>query len=123
MSTEADFDFFSVRNACLMFLIWLSITNPTFLSLLFDISVPSVHYLIRRLMPIHVFLRHLKPFIKWPLIHELEAVSGIWSKLPIAVGSIDGTSHEIYRPIVEPQDHYYSGHRQYHAMYTYPNYC
>ena len=31
---------------------------------------------------------------------------GAWPQLPNAVGSIDGTLHEIYRPIVEPQKHY-----------------
>ena len=43
---------------------------------------------------------------------------GAWPQLPNAVGSIDGTSHEIYGPIVEPQKHYYSGHRQYHAIHA-----
>ena len=35
-----------------------------------------------------------------------------------AVGSTDGTSHDIYRPIVERQENYCSGHRQYHAIHT-----
>ena len=36
-------------------------------------------------------------------IQEWDAMGGLWPKLHYAVGSIDGTSHEIYKPIVEPQ--------------------
>jgi hypothetical protein len=43
---------------------------------------------------------------------------GVWSKLPFALGAIDCTSHEIYRPGNEPQEQYYSGHRCYHAIHT-----
>jgi hypothetical protein len=28
-----------------------------------------------------------------------------WPNLPYAVGAIDGTSTEIYRPMIEPQQH------------------
>ena len=107
----------SIRNACLLLIIWLR-HHPSyfFLSSLFGISVCSVHRIIRRLIP--VFLRHLKRFIRWPTWQEWDAMRGIWPELHDAVGSIDGTSHEIYRPIVEPQEQYYSGHRQYHAIHT-----
>ena len=37
------------------------------------------------------------------------------------VKAIDGTSHEIYRAQVEPQETYYSGHRNYHAIHVYPD--
>ena len=40
------------------------------------------------------------------------------AKLPSAVGAIDGTSHRIYRPEVEPQELYYSGHRHFHCIHT-----
>lgn len=107
----------SLRNACLLFLIWLRhYPSYFFLATLFNISVSSVHQFIRRLMP--VFNRLLKPYIKWPSRREWNAMRGTWPELPDAVGSIDGTSHEIYRPIVEPQEQYYSGHRQYHAIHT-----
>ncbi|XP_053390139.1 uncharacterized protein LOC128553052 [Mercenaria mercenaria] len=45
-------------------------------------------------------------------------MSGRWCKIPNAVGAIDGTSLQIYRPSVEPQEQYYSGHRQHHAVHT-----
>ena len=100
-----------------MFMIWLRRYPSYFiLSTLFDISVTQVHYIIRKLVPI--FRRHLQAFVKWPIINERGSMRGAWPQLPNAVGSIDGTSHEIYRRIVEPQEHYYSGHRQYHAIHT-----
>ena len=45
------------------------------------------------------------------------AFSSRWLKV-CAVKANDGTSHEIYRPQVEPQETYYSGHRNYHAIHT-----
>jgi hypothetical protein len=39
----------------------------------------------------------------------------VWPKLPSAVGAIDGTSFEIYKPRTEPQELYYSGYRHDHA--------
>lgn len=36
----------------------------------------------------------------------------------MAVGSIDGTYYEIYRPSSEPQEQFYSGHRCYHCINT-----
>ena len=42
-------------------------------------------------------------------IQEWDAMGGVWPELHNTVGSIDGTSHEIYRPIVEPQEQYYLG--------------
>ena len=46
-----------------------------------------------------------------------------WRFFPDAVSffsccCIDGTPHEIYRPQVEPQAQFYSGHRHYHVMNT-----
>jgi hypothetical protein len=35
-----------------------------------------------------------------------------------AVGCMDGTPHEIYRPEAELQWEFYSGHRHYHLMNT-----
>ena len=97
-----------------MFMIWLRHYHSYFfLSALFDISVTRVHFIIRKLVPI--FRRQ---FVKWPTINEWGSMRGAWPQLPNAVGSIDGTSHEIYIPIVEPKEHYYSGHRQYHAIHT-----
>ena len=36
----------------------------------------------------------------------------------MCIKAIDRTSHVIYRPQVEPQETYYSGHRNYHAVHT-----
>ena len=115
--TVLRFRLMSLRNRCLMFMIWLRhYPSYFFLSTLFDISVTQVHFIIRKLVPI--FRRHLQAFVKWPIINEWGSMRGAWPQLPNAVGSIDGTSHEIYRRIVEPQEHYYSDHRQYHAIHT-----
>ena len=59
----------SLRNRCLMFMIWLRhYPSYFFLSTLFDISVTRVNYIIRKLVPI--FKRHLQAFFKWPTINE-----------------------------------------------------
>ena len=36
----------------------------------------------------------------------------------MTVGVIDGTSHRIYRPEVEPQELYYLGYRHIHCLHT-----
>ena len=56
----------------------------------------------------------MKTYIKSPTRQEWESMRGPWSTLSNAIGSMD----EIYRPIVEPQEHCVSGHRQYHAINT-----
>ena len=48
-------------------------------------------------------------------MEEWTNLQGRWQKLPFA---IDGTSTEIYRPGIEPQEHYYSGNRHYHCIHT-----
>lgn len=42
----------------------------------------------------------------------------VWRKLPSAVGALDGTSFEIYRPKTEPQELYYSGFKHFHAIHA-----
>ena len=50
-------------------------------------------------------------------LSEIECrVNGVFFLMPW--GCIDGTPHEIYRPQVEPQAQFYSGHRHYHVMNT-----
>ena len=39
-------------------------------------------------------------------------------KIADAVGAIDGTSNEIYRPLTEPREQFYSGNRSYHCLHT-----
>ncbi|CAG2210778.1 unnamed protein product [Mytilus edulis] len=65
---------------------------------------------------IPIFEETYSRLIHWPSLDEWQDLQGGWGKLPFAVGAIDGTSTEIYRPITEPQEQYYSGHRQYMLM-------
>jgi hypothetical protein len=39
-------------------------------------------------------------------MEEWTNFQGSWQKLPFDIGGIDGTSTEIYRPGIEPQEHY-----------------
>ena len=79
------------------------------LSSLFDVSVSIVQDEINICWPI--FEEYFGSFVRWPTLNE-------WQKLPLAVGAIDGTPSEIYRPQTEPQGHYFSGHRHYHCIHT-----
>ena len=45
--------------------------------------------------------------MQWPTIHEWREKRGSWAKLESTVGAIDGTSTEIYRPQIEPQELYF----------------
>ncbi|VDI35805.1 Hypothetical predicted protein [Mytilus galloprovincialis] len=60
---------------------------------------------------IPIFEETYSSLIYWPSLDEWQELQGGWGKLPFAVGAIDGTSTEIYRPITEPQEQYYSGYR------------
>ncbi len=42
----------------------------------------------------------------------------LWPKIPNAVAAIDGTSHRIYRPLIEDQREFYSGYRGMHCFHT-----
>ena len=50
-------------------------------------------------------------------LREWWGFRGNWEKIADAVGAIDGTSNEIYRPITEPQEKVYSGNRSYHCLH------
>lgn len=56
--------------------------------------------------------------ISWPSLDEWNRLRGNWRSFPNAVGCIDGTLHEIYRLLTEPQREFFSGHRHYHLMNT-----
>lgn len=86
------------------------------LALIFDISPSTVSALIHRVIP--VLWRYFHNQVVWPTNAEWNALRGNWRNVPNAVGCIDGTPHEIYRPEVEPQRQFYSGHRHYHLMNT-----
>ena len=76
----------------------------------------TVSAIIHRVVP--VLWRFFENQVSWPSIAEWNALRGIWPPFPDAVGCIDGTPREIYRPEVEPQWEFYSGHRHYHLMNT-----
>ena len=86
------------------------------LSLIFDVGVTTVHDEINWGIP--VICERFSRFVQWPSLNEWGEKSGTWEKLPMAVGAIDGTSTEIYRPLNEPQELYFSGHRHFHSIHT-----
>ena len=80
------------------------------ISTIFCIGTTTVGGEIYSLIPlVHT---QLKGSIHWPSEQGWRGMLGSWPKLSHAVGAIDGTSHEVYRPSIEPQEHFYSGHRQ-----------
>jgi hypothetical protein len=104
------------RNRVLLVVIWLR-TYQTYrmLSVLFDVSVSYIEDELKRSIPI--FEEVMSQFITWPSEQEWLDLRGNWPKISAAVGAIDGTSHEIYRP-TEFQHQFYSGHRRYHCLHT-----
>lgn len=107
----------SIPNRVLLFVMLLR-NYPTYhmLSCLFGIGVTTAKEVVRGLIPL--FEITMNRHIKWPTLGEWGQKIGYWDKIPCAVGSIDGTSHEIYRPGVEPQEPFYSGYRHYHTLHT-----
>jgi len=106
----------SKRNRVILFFIWLR-TYPTYsmLSVLFNVSVSSVKDFI--LDSINVFDLHLPRYIRWLTVEEWERLRGNWPYMDVAVGAIDDTSHEIYKP-KEHQEMYNSGHRKFHCLHS-----
>lgn len=107
----------SPRNRVMLFMIWLrSYPSLSVLSLLFEISVATVGNELNKMRCImwNIYANQ----IVWPSQQEWQSMRGHWSKLPDAVGAIDGTSHRIYRPGIEPQALYFSGHRHTHCVHT-----
>lgn len=104
-------------NRLLLVLLWLrSYPCYNLLSLLFDVSSHTVSMHIRALIPI--LWEIYSPNIAWPSRQQWLQLHGNWSNIPTALAAIDGTSHAIYRPQVEPQEEYYSGHRHVHCIHT-----
>ncbi len=104
-------------NRVLLTMLWLrKYPCVDTLALLFDISPSTVSAIIHRIVPVlwHFFRNQ----VTWPSVAEWENMRGNWRSFPDAVGCIDGTPHEIYRPETEPQENFYSGHRHYHLMNT-----
>lgn len=46
----------------------------------------------------------------WPIVAE-------WTEMRGST-AIDGTSHQMYRPVIQPQEIHYSGHRHCHCTHT-----
>ena len=86
------------------------------LALMFDVSPSTASNIIYSVVPI--LWQYFHNQVSRPTFAEWNALLGNWRFFPDAVGCIDGTPHEIYRPEVEPQDDFYSGHRHYHLMNT-----
>ena len=81
-------------------------------ALCFDINPTSVISIIYRTLPEP--WRYFQNQIRW--LHVLE-----WGNLmgnPNVIGAIDGTPHQIYRPLSEAQGPFHSEHRHYHCMKT-----
>lgn len=104
-------------NKVLLTLLWLR-KYPCIdtLALFFDVSRATVSVIIHSVVPI--LWRFFSGEVAWPSRAEWDMMRGEWRSFPDAVGCIDGTPHEIYRPESEPQGHFYSGHRHYHLMNT-----
>ena len=100
-------------NKVLLTFIWLR-KYPCLdtLALMFDISPSTVCNIIYRVVPI--LWRYFRNQVSWRNLAEWNYLLGIWRYFPNAVGCIDGTPHEIYRPQVEPQRDFFSSHRHYH---------
>ena len=84
--------------------------------MIFNISVTAINKEIHTLWP--RLWEKYAPLVAWPSAAEWADMAGTWEDIPIAVGAIDGMSHEIYRPQIEPQELFYSGHRGYHCLHT-----
>lgn len=107
----------SISNQVLLVMLWLrKYLHIENLALWFDVDPSTVTRTIYRIIP--ELWRYFQNQIRWPNVNEWANLMGNWSEFPNAVGSIDATPHEIYRPITEPQRAFYSGHRHYHCMNT-----
>jgi len=113
---EAPDNVLSLRNQILLITIWLR-SYPTIrmLSCMFGVSTSYVECEIQRCVPL--FDGALSTFVQWPSVEEWQAMRGRWPKITDAVGAIDGTSHEIYRPIDNERE-FFSCHRGYHCLHS-----
>ena len=63
--------------------------------------IPVISYMLSALFDISVataFREKYRQYVRWPSLQEWTNFQGRWQKLPFAVGAMDGTSTEIYRP-------------------------
>ena len=75
---------------------------PTYnlLSNMFGVGVTIVGTAITSLLP--VFCEKLDHFPVWPAEEDWRSMLGVWTKLSMTVGAIDGSSPRIYISEVEP---------------------
>ena len=107
----------SSKNELLLTFIWLRkyLCIDT-LALMFDVSLATVSKTVHRVIP--VLWHYFKNQVTWPSLNEWIGLRGNWHSFPNAVGCVDGTPHEVYRPLTEPQREFFGGHRHYHLMNT-----
>lgn len=107
----------TARNRVLAAVIWLRHypTRPL-LSLLFDVNEAVFS------QDIQVIIRLLRAYfyrmVQWPTREEWMGMQGSFDYFPSAVGCIDGTLHQINRPLCVPQVAYYSGYKKKHCLST-----
>lgn len=80
-------------NRALLFVAWVR-KYPSYhmLASMFNVSVAAVGSVITKYLSI--FYNSLRKIVQWLTISEWHEMSGVWAKLPIAVGAIDGTVTE-----------------------------
>jgi len=84
-------------NKVLLTIVWLrKYPCVDTLALIFDVSPSTVSSIIHSVVPI--LWQYFKNQVDWPSIQEWNSLRGTWASFPDAVGCIDGTPHEIYRP-------------------------
>ena len=100
----------SIKHRVMLVLMWFRCysTYHLFSALFNTISVSTVKEEQWTLVP-KLYLK-LKYFIIWPSIVQWHSMSYSWETIPAAVGNIDGSSLEIYRPSKIQQQQYFSGH-------------
>ena len=93
----------SPRNRVLLFVIWLRM-YPTYTLLSNMLVLVGQNWRLCFLFAVR------NEIIFLPGQRNRRSMQVIWTKLLMAVGAIDGTSHRIYIPEVEPQELYYLRH-------------
>ena len=106
-----------MRNRILLVMIWLRMyPEIAVLSGMFMISPTTVQREVRMILPL--LWHYFKGQVQWPTHQQWIDMANHWELFPGAVAIIDGTRHEIQRPGIEPQQHFYSGHCRYHNFST-----
>ena len=104
-------------NRILLVFIWLrKYQTLSELSTLFLVSPSVIQRNIALIVPI--LSQYFLNYIRWPTDEEWRRKIGQWNSFPEAVAIIDGTLHEVYRPMTDPQELYYSGRVKYHCFST-----